>query len=34
VAQAGLEDVGHAREPEFAERTIDFDERHSEPPVF
>ena len=34
VAQAGFEDVGHAGEPEFAERTIDFDERHSEPPVF
>jgi hypothetical protein len=33
VAEPGFEDVGHPGEPELAERTIDFDEIHSEPPV-
>jgi hypothetical protein len=33
VTEPGFEDVGHPREPELAERAIDFDEIHSEPPV-
>ena len=33
VAEPRFEDVGHPGEPELAERTIDFDEIHSEPPV-
>jgi hypothetical protein len=34
VTEPALEDVGHAREPQLAECTINFDEIHSEPPVF
>ena len=34
VAQPRLEDIGHAGEPEFTKRTIELDERHSEPHVF
>ena len=34
MPQSGFEDVGHAGESELAERTIQFDEIHSEPPVF
>ena len=34
MTESGFEDVGHAGESELAERTIQFDEIHSEPPVF
>ena len=34
VAQARLEDVGHAREVQFAERVIEFDEVHIGSPVW
>ena len=33
LAQARLEDVGHAGEPELAERVIEFDEIHVGSPV-
>ena len=33
MTEAGFEDVGHAGESQLAERTIDFDEIHSESPV-
>ena len=34
MTEPGFEDVSHAGESELAERTIEFDEIHSEPPVF
>jgi hypothetical protein len=33
VTQPGFEDVGHPREPEFAEGVIEFDEIHGRSPV-
>lgn len=34
LKQADLQDIGHAREPEFAERVIEFDEIHVGSPVW